>query len=245
MAWISRGLLLLIAFTAVSADTRAVLTETFAQGRLDPGRWALTAEGDFRQWTVDVVEVLEGTGDFHLSLSADTRGTRDDTITVLGVRSLPLLRLGPEVRISLDLDWNNQVNGSYLAAAIVLSPQATIKSPFKCPDWLKVEYVGVPPGQKARMVIGLKRRGQERTLYNEGWPDSNRVGRTIGLQRLMIVLRDHVLQVWENDKLLYDSQAKVSAFNAAYLYLQMTTHSNYPRRTIYFDNIHVEQGRVP
>lgn len=140
-------------FTAVSTDVLAVWAETFAHRSLDLSRWELTADGDFREWAVDVVEVPGGSGNLRLGLGGDTRGTRDDTVKFLGVRGVPLIQLGKEGHISVDLDWNNQVNGSYLSAAIVLSPHATIKSPLKRPDWLKVEYVGVPPGKNARMVI--------------------------------------------------------------------------------------------
>ncbi len=243
MVLIPRSSLLLMAFTAVSTDVLAVWAETFAHRSLDLSRWELTADGDFREWAVDVVDLPRGSGDFRLSLGADTRGTRDDTVKFFGVRGVPLIRLDEEVRISVDIDWNNQVNGSYLSAAVVLSPHATTKSPLKRPDWFKVEYVGVPPGKNARIVIGLKKEGREQTLYNEGWPEDNRAGRKIGLQQVGIVLHDQVLQVWENNKLLYDSKEKVLYFDAAYLYLQMSSHSNYPQRTIYFDNIRVRRAR--
>ncbi len=241
MVLIPRSSLLLMAFAAVSTDVLAGWTETFAHRSLDRSRWELTADGDFREWAVNVVEP-GGSGDFRLSLGADTRGTRDDTVKFFGVRGVPLIRLDKEARIAVDIDWNNQVNGSYLSAAVVLSPHETTKSPFKLPDWLKVAYVGVPPGKNARMIIGLKKEGREQTLYNEGWPEDNRAGRKIGLQQVAIVLHDQVLQVWENDELLYDSKAKVLCFDAAYLYLQMSSHSNYPQRTIYFDNIRVRRA---
>jgi hypothetical protein len=243
MALILRSCLLLMFLVRVSGQV-TIWTDTFAGPGLDPGRWQVTGDGDFREWSVGVAD-LPAPGGGRLGLSADTRGSRDETIKLLGVRSVPAIALDRDVRISVDLDWNAQANGSYLSAAIVLSPQATSQNPFTVPDGLKVEYVGVPPGKHGRMVVGVRRGGRERTLFNEGWPGRGREGRPIGLQRVAIVYRDGAVQVWENDVLLYDSQEALVDFGAAYLYLQMTSHSNYPRRTVYFDNVRVEDWQRP
>ena len=223
----------------------ATWTDTFSEPRVDPRRWHLTSDGDFREWSVQVAELPQASGSGRLALRADTRGSSDETVKFLGVRSVPSLDLDREVRISVDLDWNSQTNGSYLSAAIVLSPSATSQSPFNASDWLKVEYVGVPPGRNARMVIGLKQGGHERTLENEGWPGRGREGRRIGLQHLVIVCRRGALQVWENETLMYESKERVIGFDSAYLYLQMSSHSNYPARTVYFDNVRVEDLNSP
>ena len=241
VAPILRSSLLLMLAVRVSGQA-AVWADTFAQPRLDPQRWQVTAEGDFREWSVGVADLPPQNGGPRLRVSADTRGTSDETIKAVGVRSVPVVEFGGDVRISVDLDWNAQANGSYLTAAIVLSPHATSQNPLTLPDWLKVEYVGVPPGTHARMVVGVRRGGRERTLFNEGWPARGREGRPIGLQHLAIVSRDGTVQVWENGALLYDSTEPVVEFGAAHLYLQMTSHSNYPRRTVYFDNVRVETG---
>jgi hypothetical protein len=218
----------------------AIWTDTFSDPRLDPKRWTVTADGDFREWSVQVAGLPPAAGSGRLGVRADTRGTRDDIVKVLGVRSVPSIELDRDVRISVDLDWNAQSNGSYLTAAIVLSPHATSHSPFTAADWLKIEYVGVPPGRNARMVVGLKRQGHERTLDNEGWPQRGRGGRPIGVQHLAVEIRRGTVAVWENDALAYRSTEALIDFDAAYLYLQMSTHSNYPARTVYFDNVRVE-----
>ena len=223
----------------------AVWMDTFSEPRVDPGRWQVTAAGDFRDWSVSVAEAPQARGSGRLAVRADTRGSSDETVKVLGVRSIPLIDLDREVRVSVDLDWNDQANGSYLSAAIVLSPSSTRQSPFEAPDWLKVEYVGVPPGRNARMVVGVKQGGHERTLENEGWPGRGREGRRIGVQHLVIVSRRGALQVWENERLAYESKERVIGFDSAYLYLQMSSHSNYPSRTVYFDNVQVEDLSSP
>jgi hypothetical protein len=223
----------------------ATWTDTFSERRVDPWRWHITSDGDFREWSVQVAELPQANGSGRLALRADTRGSSDETVKFLGVRSVPSIDLDRDVRIAVDLDWNSQSNGSYLSAAIVLSPSATSQSPFNASDWLKVEYVGVPPGRNARMVIGLKQGGHERTLDNEGWPGRGRQGRPIGVQHLVIVCSRGALQVWENGMLAYESKEKVIGFATAYLYLQMSSHSNYSARTVYFDNVRVEQPHNP
>ena len=212
--------------------------ETFDAGRLDPARWSFTAQGDFRERTVDVLDLgREGRQDFRLRLRADTLGTRDDTVKFLGVRSAHRVRLRKEARIAVELDWNDQANGSYLSAAVVLSPHVADDNPERSPDWLKVEYIGVPPGRNARLIVAVCSGGQERQLYTEGWPDTNRQGRRIAIQHVAIRTRGRILEVWENGTLAYASAGPVLSFDEAYLYLQLSSHSNYPAREVYFDDV--------
>jgi hypothetical protein len=182
------------------------------------------------------VDLLNG----RLRLQADTRDTRDDTVKFLGVRSITAFRLGRETRVTTDLDWNDQANGSYLTAGIVLSPVLTVGNPLSAPDLLRIEYIGVPPGRNGRIVVVTKNAGREQYLFTEGWPEVQREGRRIGLQHLEILLRDGSLQVWENKRLLYESKEKAVLFDRAHLYLQMSSHSNYPPREVFFKNVRVE-----
>ena len=89
------GLLALLAASlGAEGGGRPSWVEGFDHGRLDPTRWVLTAEGDFRERTVDVVDLgRRGRPDFRLRLRADTRGTRDDSVKFLGVRTLDALLL--------------------------------------------------------------------------------------------------------------------------------------------------------
>jgi hypothetical protein len=220
--------------------------EAFDGGRLDPAHWATTGAGDYRHRSADVVDAAKrGSGDWRLRLRLDTRGTRNETVKFVGVKSARPIRLLGTTRISAELDWNDQANGSYLAAAVVLSPHASTENPLMDADWLKVEYVGVPPGQTARMVVGFKREGREGILFNEGWPAVNRGGRKIGLQVITLVIANGSVQVWENSRLVYTTSAPVLSFDSAYVYLQLSSHSNYPPREIYFDNVRVESLTVP
>lgn len=50
------------------------------------------------------------------------------------------------------------------------------------------------------------------------------------------------LKVTENGKELFSTQDHGIDFTQAYLYLQMSSHSNYPAKEIYFDNITVSSA---
>ena len=140
--------------------------------------------------------------------------------------------------ISFDIDWNNQSNGCYLTASLYLCPTVTNGNPREKKNWLKFEYVGVPPGRNARCVIATKSDGKVKYLYTEGWPEQ-RTGRHIGNQRIKIILDNKSLKIIENEKEIYCSPSHGLEFTSAYLYLQMSSHSNYPAREIYFDNVAV------
>ncbi|HTF57761.1 MAG TPA: hypothetical protein VK661_11055 [Planctomycetota bacterium] len=208
-----------------------------ASARAGSWDWEVTSEGDFEERAVD----SRGS---RWRIHAATRGTRPDTVKFLGVRRLGEIRLGEGTRISADLDWNSQSNGSGLSAGIVLAPAATSGNPLATPASLRVEFIGVPPGKKARMVVAVRESGNERYLYTEGWPDTNREGRPIGVQRLTLVFeKGGSFKVLENGGEVYASGPNALSFDRAHLYLQMSTRSNYPPREVFFDNVSVAGGR--
>lgn len=218
--------------------------EGFDSGRLDRSRWVVTEEGDFKESVVDVLDVSDGgAGDFRLRLRADTRGTRDDTVKFLGARTVGSFRVAAGTRVGVTLDWNEQANGSYLSAGLVLTPEATGQNPLRGRHWLKVEYVGVPPGRNGRLSVVACSRGRERTLFTEGWPEANRQGRRIGMQALRLVFEESSFEVHENGRRLFESTSPVS-FEEAYLHLQLSSHSNYPHREVYFDDVQVSTRPV-
>jgi hypothetical protein len=93
-------------------------------------------------------------------------------------------------------------------------------------------------------LLARKEDGRLRQLYTEGWPHEQRSGRKIGLQRVRLAVQGGVLHVWENDSLPFEGTGPVSEqLSRAYLYLQMSSHSNYPAREVYFDNIQVSSAR--
>ena len=232
--------LLALSLTRLAPADPSGWLEEFAQGRLDHDRWQRTVGGDVRKWSAEVVEGPGRDSGFRLRLQADTRGTRDETVKFVGVGTVAAIALREGSRISVRLDWGEQANGSYLTAGLVLSPHATTGNPLDAPDWLQVAYVGVPPGRKARIVVAYRAHGRDRTVYTEGWPDTNRQGRRIGVQDLAVRLRDGAFEVWEGERLVWRSQTREIAPVPVHLYLQMSSHSNYPARSIYFERIQVQ-----
>ena len=220
-------------------DEAIAVRDNFSDGTLNPQLWQITREGDFKESTIDVYDADPTENvDFRLRLRMNTIGTKDDTVKFHGVRSVEKVNFSDEKEISFDLDWNNQSNGCYLTASLYLCPTATNGNPRNEKDWLKFEYVGVPPGRNARCVIAAKSDGNVKYLYTEGWPEQ-RTGRHIAYQWIKIILDDEnkSLKIIENEKQIYNSQSHGLEFTAAYLYLQMSSHSNYPARELYFDNV--------
>ena len=230
---------------------RPLLTGDFADDfnadKLDGRKWLLTRQNDFAEFAVDVVPVKEKPGEGRLRLRAGTIGTDDKTVKFLGVASRAPLSLSGRKRLALDFDWNRQRNGSYLTGAIYLCPTLSGQNPADAAEWLRVGYVGVPPGKNARLAIWLKSEGRSRWLYDEGWPKKQRTGRLIGKLRVEILFDRGEWKVLEDGKVLFESKEKWKLpFDKAHLYLQMSSHSNYPPREIFFD--HVQFGlpnRVP
>jgi len=213
------------------------LRDNFSDETLHPKLWQITREGDFKESTVDVYDADPTKNvEYRLRLRANTIGTKDDTVKFQGVRSLYIVNFSAGKEISFDIDWNNQSNGCYLTASLYLCPAVTNGNPGEEKDWLKFEYVGVPPGRNARGVIATKSDGKVKYLYTEGWPEQ-KSGRHIAYQRIRIILDNKSLKIIENGKEIYSTQSHELEFTSAYIYLQMSSHSNYPAREIYFDNV--------
>jgi len=221
-----------------SDSTEAIgLRDNFNGGCLNLELWQITRKGDFKESTVDVYDVDSSEKvDYRLRLRMNTIGTRDDTVKFHGVRSVEKVDFSDEKEISFDLDWNNQSNGCYLTASIYLCPTVTNGNPGEENEWLKFEYVGVPSGHNVRCVIANKIDGNVKYLYTEDWPEQ-RTGRHIGYQRIKFIVDNKSLKIVENGKEIYNSHSHGLEFSSAYLYLQMSSHSNYPSREIYFDNV--------
>ncbi|MFC1978073.1 hypothetical protein ACFLWS_07430 [Chloroflexota bacterium] len=213
-------------------------TEDFQQGILSQRSWILTEQNDFRQSIIDVIDV--GQNDLRLSLLANTIGTMGDTVKFHGVRTVRKIDFAEGKIISFDLDWNDQANGSYLTAGLYLCPVATDINPRDELDWIAVEYIGVPPGKNARLQVASAKKGNLRFLFTEGWPDKQRTGRKIANQHVELVIDDDSLKVLEKGEELFSTGNHGLNFSQAYLYLQMSSHSNYPSREVYFDNIVVK-----
>jgi len=215
------------------------LYDDFSTGYLNPDLWQTTRKGDFNESYIDVFDIDPSNKiDNRLRLGINTIGTADATVKLLGVRSMKTVNFTDKKEISLDLDWNNQSNGCYLAASVIICPTITEGNPEEERDWLKFEYIGVPPGYHARCNIMTKTNGHVKYLYTEGWPEQ-RTGREIGNQKIRMQLDKNQLTIIENEAEIFSTPSHGLEFTSAYLYLQVSSHSNYPTREILFDNISV------
>ncbi|HAI13470.1 MAG TPA: hypothetical protein DCM28_17315 [Phycisphaerales bacterium] len=230
----------------------------------DPRNWQITRFNDFKKTIVDVMatQTPAETGDQNdqpvasnntketssgsegkLRLAMNTIGTDDSTVKYLGVRSLQAFSLEKGLIIECDLDWNQGGglnNGSYMAAGLYLCPTQTDESPVKEDRFIKFEYIGTPPTINARSMLAIGRKGYLTQLYNENWPAENRKGRDIGKPHVKIILNTTAIAVYENGELVYENQKFKPGFLKAYVHLQMSSHSNYPLREIYFDNVKIK-----
>lgn len=197
----------------------------------------MTRQGDFKASVVDIYGA--DNGDLRLRMLADTIGSRDDTVKFHGVRSTEPIDFAGGKVIVYEIDWNNQANGCYLTAGVYLCPTETDTNPRDEPNWISFDYVGVPPGKNTRFQITEKINGTLRILYTEGWPDKQKTGRKIGKQQVTVFIDNKTLKVVENGKELFLCEDCGLRFTQAHLYLQMSSHNNYPAREIYFDNIAV------
>lgn len=229
---------LLVAAPAIAGGTTAWFEE-FPSGQLDAERWQRTLDGDFRTQSA---EVVLGRSGYRLRIAADTRGTRDDTLKHVGVVSRCAMPFGPDARVRVRIDWGPPANGSYFTGALVLSPHATTGDPGKTDDYLSVGYVGVPPGRNARLLVTARVRGVVRTLFADGWPDANRAGRPVARSELEVVRRGALLEVREEGRLVYTGRAVDAPYDAAYIYLQLTSHSNFAERALHFEDVQVTDG---
>ena len=89
-------------------------------------------------------------------------------------------------------------------------------------------------------MLAIGRKGYLTQLYNENWPAENRKGRDIGKPHVKIILNTTAIAVYENGELVYENQKFKPGFLKAYVHLQMSSHSNYPLREIYFDNVKIK-----
>jgi hypothetical protein len=90
------------------------------------------------------------------------------------------------------------------------------------------------------MVIASKVDGLLRYLSTDGWLADQKTGRPFGNQQIQIMMHDGRIRVLENGREVYISEEPVIQISSAFISLQMSSHSNYPLREIYFDNLTVQ-----
>jgi len=229
-----------------AAESPVMFQEDFEQGSLDSSRWEVTIDGDFAEVVVDVYDVDPGGHtDYRLRLRADTIGT-SDPLKFLGVRSRNEFDFSTGRAVSFDLDWNDQSNGCYLTASLYLCPTMS-SNPRDESNWLKFEYTGVPPGRNVRINIWEKVDGVIEELLTDWGPRDEQdrpIGKPleIGSQSVELLLEENSLRVFENSKEILRLSDYELGFTTAYIYLQMSSGTNYASREVYFDNVTVRDS---
>ena len=89
------------------------------------------------------------------------------------------------------------------------------------------------------MLVDLRSRGRDDTVETEGRPETRREGRRIGAQEIRLRVRRRSIEVREGERLVWTSPQALS-FETGYLYLQMSSHSNYAARSIYFTRVRID-----
>lgn len=168
-------------------------------------------------------------------------GTDPKTLKVTGVRSRAPLPLDRPLTIEWTLDWDRQANGSYLKAAAWLSPHPTAADPARLPDWLRVEHVGVPPGDNWRHAVSQQRDGNLKHLDLAGWPE-DRAGRPPGAPRARLTLHPDGRAEYAEDGRTLSTVRAAPLGPRVYLYLTLTGHSNYPKRAVFVDDVTVRRA---
>lgn len=239
------------------APKTTYLTDAFSGKQLSKQRWKPVRAHDTKS---DRIAVEQGA----LVIALNTLKTDDRTVKLRGVASRQVFGVpaeDPPLRISVVLDWNNQRNGSYLTAGFALQPvlkgagekkgaakqkgkpKATAAwVPHRAQEALAFEVVGVPPARNARPFLWRRTAGGLRPLYTEGWPQpkrKDRVGRRIGRSTWVLAVTQRRLQLYENGKQLHDGPCGFSGRFRVQLFV--TGHSNYPERSVKFDDVKVER----
>jgi len=91
----------------------------------------------------------------------------------------------------------------------------------------------------ARACVTLRQGGlQPRILLDEGWP-RDRTGRRIGVHSVSLLFERDRLTLQEDGEALLTAGDLDLDWGWSHLYLQQSSHSNYPLRTVYFDDVRV------
>ena len=232
-----------------STDDNRILYDDFEGGELVSAQWQVTSSGDFSDIAVDVTDTDESENiDFQLRMRAGTLNTTSQ-MKYLGIRSAEMIDISNDIVITFDLDWNNQANGCYLGAGLYLCPFDS-DNPKVEDDWIKFEYVGVPPGKNVRINIWKSVNGSPQEIFTD-WGPRDAQGKPLGLplgqssHTIRIELDPDALAVWQDDTEIIPPTKHNLQFTEAYLYLQMSSGTNYPPREVYFDNVLIQSVIKP
>jgi YVTN family beta-propeller protein len=231
--------------------------ERFTAEKLDLTRWVVTRNEACLGSSIDIIN--RNATERWLRLRMETPGAPKLKRKCQGVRTRDaVINFERRTEIQFVLDWNNPALAQGLEAGIMLCPDARSAAPAfgGVMDYIKVLYAGEHAGAKAFITISVCIEGEEHAIYDEGYRaySDDVTGtvkfdyRTIGVQRIRIILNKDEIAVWENDKQLCQStfksnEGKVAQlpWDTGYLYLQQAYGEDLPVRDVFFSNISVRQ----
>ncbi len=143
-------------------------------------------------------------------------------------------------QLGFTLDWNQQFNGSYLSAGLIITQSSQIPSFQSLSDYIAIEYIGVPPGKNGRLQISEKHAGNLKIVYDEGWPQLQREGKLLGIQKILAQYSSQGLEIKENDNIVLHSHHTALFEQSVFFYFFVQSHNNYYERTVFFDDIFVQ-----
>ncbi len=214
--------------TSKPADGAAATPVKAAPTPVEPPGWVTVGVSDAvrsASWSAD-----------RLALSLTTMGITPKPLAVTGVRSVK--PVSGSIDLAFTLDWNRQANGAYLKVAVYLSPHRTDGDPAQLDDWVRVSYIGVPPGDRWRHELAERRGKRLAFLDRAGWPHDRR-GRVPGVAKVHIRWTGGRLELLEGGATL--SKVTARGWSEHYVYVTLTSHSNYPQRTVYVDGLRLRR----
>ena len=221
----------------LTEEEKIIFQDNFDQGNLDTSKWNAIKDGDFKQFSTDVKNINNnGEKDYQLNLMANTMETSDQ-VKYLGIRNLQKIDFSEAKEVSCDLDWNDQQNGCYLTAGLYICPIES-QNPKKEKDWIGFEWTGVPPGKNIRNSVLASTDGAMKELYTDWGPDRQGWPVKLGSYKIKLLLDSKGIRVWADSKQLCYVPYPLN-FSSGYIYLQISSGTNYPSREVYFDNITV------
>jgi hypothetical protein len=195
--------------------------------------WAVSREGHpaavMCDWTPD-----------GLILGVDTKRTSaGDEVHAVLARTKRAIPVGAGLRFRARLDARPPENGSYRSAGLlVTADQAPSRALDALRPAVRIEVVGVPPGNAARLSGSvLDDLPRSRSLFEDGWP-ARREGRAIEKVTLAIEVRRDSLVLFEDGREV--GRAPRGFSGEVFVVLYATSHANYPARPVVFEEVVVE-----
>jgi hypothetical protein len=188
--------------------------DNFSPGPLDPSVWAPFREGNFRD---SAIEAIGG-----LRIAADTRGTPPGTWQHLGVRRIEAIAIRDGTAVAVSMSGGDS---PFLWGAMVFSTCNVPGNPKATSDWIAISW------GEGRMRVTACAGAVDRVLVEKTAENPQR--------RVEIRFRAGGFHLFEGDTPIFDSASAAVGFDLVYLYLMVSSESNYLLRAVRFHNLEI------